>query len=349
MMKNNKLLSQYEIIGEISEDHGVHLVMDKESGDYYVLKALSVYNLAVYESIKNKPIPHTPLIHELIEADGTLYVIEQYIMGETLAERLEKEGLFNDVTVLDIGLKLCDILSDLHSHEPALIHRDIKPSNLILRPDGELILLDFNAAKFYAKDSDKESDTVLLGTHGYAAPEQYGFGTSGPETDIYALGILMNHLLKGKLSHELAEKSSLTDVISKCLKLNPKDRYSSADELKKALISISPAGKVSLLPPGFRERNPLHMVIGSIGYGVLFYIFFCLERGSDYPSQLVLADRVFCLVTGLMVILFSCNYGNIHRFLPRNKMLRGILVICIDFAILAAMFAILNGIQTILV
>lgn len=344
-MEYNKLLSQYEIIGEISENHSVSLVMDKETGTYYVLKALAVYNLEVYESIKNHPIPHTPLIHELIENDETLYVVEQYIMGETLADRLEKESRLSDNIVLDIAVKLCDILSDLHKHKPSLIHRDIKPSNLILRPDGELILLDFNAAKFYTRNSEKEADTVLLGTHGYAAPEQYGFGTSGPETDIYALGILMNHLLKGKLSHEIIEDSLLTGIIEKCLRLNPKDRYSSAEELKKALLSVSPEKKVSYLPPGFRKKKPLHMIIGSIGYLLLIYISLSLEKGSTLPAQLISADRIFCFVTGLLIILISCNYGNYQRFLPEGSKARIILAIVLDVAVTAVMFAVYNMIQ----
>ena len=76
---------------------------------------------------------------------------------------------------------------------PAIIHRDIKPSNIIITAYNRAVLLDFNAAKYYSCQSTE--DTVLLGTQGYASPEQYGFGSSSPQTDIYSMGILFRELL----------------------------------------------------------------------------------------------------------------------------------------------------------
>lgn len=89
---------------------------------------------------------------------------------------------------------LCEILEKLHSVTPPIVHRDTKPSNIIITNYEHVVLLDFNAAKYFA-DTDT-ADTILLGTKGYAAPEQYGFGSSTPQTDIYALGILLKELVK---------------------------------------------------------------------------------------------------------------------------------------------------------
>ena len=88
---------------------------------------------------------------------------------------------------------LCNILEALHSMTPPIIHRDIKPSNIIITSYNYAMLLDFNAAKQFS--GQNESDTVLIGTPGYAAPEQYGFGSSSPKTDIYSLGIVLREML----------------------------------------------------------------------------------------------------------------------------------------------------------
>ena len=76
---------------------------------------------------------------------------------------------------------------------PPIIHRDIKPSNIIITAYNRAVLLDFNAAIYYSCQSTE--DTILLGTQGYASPEQYGFGSSSPQTDIYSMGILFRELL----------------------------------------------------------------------------------------------------------------------------------------------------------
>jgi serine/threonine protein kinase len=90
--------------------------------------------------------------------------------------------------------QLCECLDSLHKLNPPIIHRDIKPENIIYH-NNKVTLLDFGIARFL--DSKKSKDTLILGSVGYAAPEQFGFQQSNPQTDIYALGKLMNYLLNG--------------------------------------------------------------------------------------------------------------------------------------------------------
>ena len=127
----------------------------------------------------------------------------------------------------------CRILAQLHRAEPPIIHRDIKPGNIILTEDGTVKLLDMNAARQLSEG--KEADTRLLGTAGYAAPEQYGFAQSDARTDIYAAGVLMNVLRTGCLPQEKLAGGSLRRIVRKCTHIDPNRRYASAGELLAAL------------------------------------------------------------------------------------------------------------------
>ena len=222
-------VSYYKRIGVLNEEHGVYIVQHRENGKVFIEKVLRVYDPGVYEQLFRHPVRGIPRIYAMYEESGTLTVIEEYISGETLEEILSICGRLPEEDVIDCTVKLCDILSSLHSQDPMIIHRDIKPSNVILTEDGRVVLLALNAARKAA--GPKERDTRLLGTKGYAAPEQYGFGSSAPQTDIYAAGVLMRSLLLDE-----TPSGKLRDVIAKCLEMNPKDRYSSALQLKNALL-----------------------------------------------------------------------------------------------------------------
>ena len=265
-------VSSYEEIADLHRAHGISVVKHRETGRICVKKRLSVYSLSVYEALKDHPVRNTPRIYALREQSGILTVIEEYISGTPLPELLETSGPLPEKTVRELTLQLCQILTDLHSFEPPVIHRDIKPSNLILREDGTLVLLDMNAAKF--ETPEKSADTRLLGTPGYAAPEQFGFGSSSVRTDLYAVGVLMNTLLTGldpgdagtaKGSASTAKGSADTEkgatstengdagtekglvspgmqkIIDRCRELNPAERYHSAAELAAALSESASA------------------------------------------------------------------------------------------------------------
>nr|MBQ6241919.1 hypothetical protein [Lachnospiraceae bacterium] len=207
------------------------------------------------------------------------------------------------------------------------------PSNVILTKEGSVRLLDLDAARvFRAGDS---RDTKLIGTKGYAAPEQYGFGASGPATDIYAMGVLMNMLLTGAFPGEkLTEDPPMRAVIQRCIRLEPGERYASAAALEEALgdigslpagtvrsradadgqaygeISASPAppsGVRRFLPPGFRSGNPGKMLAASLWYILMFLV--VLQGARD---DMVLGDKlaviVFTVAGFLGLPAIYCNY-----------------------------------------
>ncbi len=217
-------VSYYETVAAISESHRIYLVRHRETGKFYIRKVLSVYQRSIYEFLRDHPVTGVPRILALCEEDGKLTTIEEYISGCTLEELITGHRLSGD-DLLRIMSELCAVLRELHGQTPPIIHRDIKPSNIMIDPRGHAYLLDFNAAK-YAHPSQttvNDSDTVLLGTAGYAAPEQYGFGSSRIQTDIYALGILLREM-ELSLPHE-ERLHGLASIIEDCTKLGPVAAY----------------------------------------------------------------------------------------------------------------------------
>ena len=131
-LSDQSILSFYQDIATLDENHGVYLVQHTVSKRIFVKKILTVYNTNVFQYLKEKPVAHTPRIYELIIDDPTLIVIEEYITGRTLQQILDTNGNLSEDQALRIIEKICVILKDLHSASPSIIHRDIKPSNIIL-------------------------------------------------------------------------------------------------------------------------------------------------------------------------------------------------------------------------
>ncbi len=223
------MISSYKNIATINEAHNISLVQDLESGKVYVQKVLDIFNYNLYYQLYENPISGTPRIFDFEKNGDRLIIIEEYITGSSVEELLNNSALNSDY-IYHYLTQLCDIVGRLHAMNPPIIHRDIKPSNVIITADNQVVLIDFNAAKYYSLEDS--SDTILLGTRGYAAPEQYGFGVSSPETDIYAIGALIKDIVDGK-------DSVLKPIIEKCMQLNQKDRYSNISELKAAIISTA--------------------------------------------------------------------------------------------------------------
>ncbi len=339
-------LSYYRPAADIHAEHGVKLVQHTETGKFYVRKILTVYNLDIFRQLQAHPVPNTPRIYELVEDNDSLIVIEEYLQGCSLQEMLEADKHFDESEVLSLTMQLCLIIQSLHHMTPPIIHRDIKPSNILLSPDHVVKLLDFNAAK---RENDRETrDTVLLGTFGYAAPEQYGFAASSVQTDLYAIGALINVLLTGALPSEKPAEGPLAGIIKKCTKLDPKNRFENIDALIAALkkterhfatpgyVSAPEQGRRRFLPPGFRKGNPLHILLALCGYTFLFWIGFSLDTAS-VPAAALPAYRILLVLMALAVIFFTFDYCSIQSFLPITKssfvLIRAVGILVYDFII----------------
>lgn len=308
-------LSFYRDIATLNEAHGVALVQHVETKAVYVKKTLRVYDLRVFQYLKNHPIPGIPRIEELVQANGLLYVIEEYISGRSLREMLDTSGPLPAAQALSCLQQLCDILRPLHSLSPPIVHRDIKPSNILLTPAGQWYLVDFNAAK---ETSDtKARDTVLLGTVGYAAPEQYGFSPSQPTADIYALGVLLNEMLTGKLPQQALPDGPLASVIRTCLQMEPARRYQTVDRLLRGLRRPGLTFQ-SWLPPGFRSRSPFRWALAIVWYALFLFISCTATLKEAGPVDLLVLRITLCLIF-CTETLWLGNYQNIWNVLPLSS------------------------------
>lgn len=231
-------LSCYEDVKMIGNREDIILVRNIEDDKLYVKKILTDYNISVYRYIQEHPVESMPRLIHIFEGSNCLVVIEEYIEGHTLSEILEKEGgCIAKEKAVDITISICRILKELHSTDNTIIHRDIKPSNIIINDEGKVYLLDINVAKWYKPE--EVEDTKMYGTLYYAAPEQFGYGffASSEKTDIYAVGILLNVMITGKIPKEKKVSQPVWDIIGKCISMEPDNRYS-ADELIEVLESI---------------------------------------------------------------------------------------------------------------
>lgn len=223
--------SLYQEIKQMKK--GISIVMDPNTEKLYYKKVLDVFSIPVYRFLKSSVHPNIPQIKYFWLEEGKLIVIEELIQGCTLDELLEKGKDYKGNALCfeekqRILLEICNGLIFLHSAKPPIIHRDVKASNIIIADDGSVKLIDYDAAKQYIEG--KEKDTVLIGTQGVAAPEQYGFAQSDERTDIYQLGKLIERLLPdAKHAMEIADKAT---------KLQPELRYNSVEQMKQQIEKL---------------------------------------------------------------------------------------------------------------
>lgn len=197
--------------------------------------------------LKNVDHAVLPRIVDIINQEGTIYVVMDFIEGETISDRLKKEGAQPQELVIEWGIQLASALDYLHNMNPPVIYRDMKPSNVMIKPEGGVKLIDFGTAKEYIIENN--ADTTALGTRGYAAPEQFGDAqgrgiyNTDARTDIYNLGATLYHIVTGmnpcEPPYEIKPirewnpslSSGLEKIIVKCTQANPNDRYQTCAEL----------------------------------------------------------------------------------------------------------------------
>lgn len=206
----------------------VHLLRHRKTGRRFVLRHFTG-NDEVYRKLLHCTCRNLPIVYEAASRDGENLVLEEYIQGDNLGELLQG-ALFTAEETRNIVTQVCRALWVLHAL--GAVHRDVKPENIILR-GSEAVLIDFDAARLYKPEED--TDTQVLGTAGFAAPEQYGLSQSDTRTDIYATGILINVMLTGEHPSKKLAEGRMGRIVTRCTQVNPKKRYQSVLQLMEAL------------------------------------------------------------------------------------------------------------------
>lgn len=224
--------------------------------DFATVKQGLIVETDILKSLNHK---YLPSIVDVLDDDDTFIIVMDYIEGKSLNEVLQDSLKRKQVPlavgdVISWGIQLCEVLHYLHNRDKPIIYRDMKPSNVMLRPDGEISLIDFGTARIFK--TGNSDDTTCLGTPGYAAPEQYGGnGQSCPQSDIYCLGATLHHLITGRnpaatpfkfppitqCRPSLLEETprelkdtllGLEMIIEKCTRYEMEERYQSCAELQ---------------------------------------------------------------------------------------------------------------------
>lgn len=227
---SEQLRTEFEVVRLLKERPrgSVRLIRHNAGGNQFILRHFQG-NGEVYRRLLSCSCRYLPLVYEAAEQDGENIVIEEFVQGDTL-DFLLKEALFSPQETKQTIKQLCQGLWVLHSI--AAVHRDIKPENVILR-GSDAVLIDFDAARLHKPEA--EADTQILGTTGFAAPEQYGLSQSDTRTDIYSLGVLMNVMLTGQHPSKKLAEGRLGRVIQRCTQVNPAKRYKDVLHLMEAL------------------------------------------------------------------------------------------------------------------
>jgi len=241
LTQENELTEKYELMEcvSLSTFAETYIVRSRIDGKFYLAKLHHKSN----DDAKNEQNilmqldhPAIPKFVDCINTGDIICNIQKYVDGLSL-ERLHIP--VDEKQVLDIALQLCDVLTYLHNQAPPIIHRDIKPQNVLLDEAGKVYLIDFGISRRFNEDA--VSDTVFIGTDGFAAPEQYGFQQTDCRADIFSLGILLCYLLSG--SRDLRGLGALSNkklarVLRKCTAFAPESRYGSAYVAKRAFLNI---------------------------------------------------------------------------------------------------------------
>lgn len=273
---------KYKILSIIGQGgmSTVYLAINERANKPWAIKEVRKNGVKNYEVVKQSLVmetdmlkqlshPYLPSIVDVIDTDECFLIVMDYIEGNTLYRTLAEYGAQPQDKVIEWAKKLCNVLSYLHTRKSPIIYRDLKPANIMLKPDGNITLIDFGTARTYKRDSIE--DTTCLGTRGYAAPEQFGGrGQTDERTDIYNLGATLYHLVTGHNPGEAPYEmypirqwnptlsAGLEKIILKCTQLNPKDRYQSSAEVMYDLEHYSELDK------NYRKRAALRVTMFGI-------------------------------------------------------------------------------------
>lgn len=308
---NEIIDSKYEILKLLNTggmNSAIYLALDKKLNRQWAIKKVRKSSsqttsmlMAEASIMKNLDHPMLPRIVGIEEDPKFFYIIMDFVQGENLKTVVTSSGPQAQDTVVSWGVKLCDVLTYLH--DKGIVYRDMKPANIMLSPDGNIKLIDFGIAREYKENASE--DTTALGTEGYAAPEQYeGKGQTDARTDVYGMGITLFQLLTGVNPSSYQENifsirlqnpnlsSGLDKIILKCTNKDPKKRYQSTEELKKALLNYRKLDDKFLK----KQKKVIRKFFTLLGLSTLCFV---IAGGSFIGSYFQKNNRYSALLSGV--------------------------------------------------
>lgn len=243
-----EFLKGYQAVSCIYDraEKSCYLVADRETDEKYLLKirgckdgrnVLELEHQRICELAQAFPEEYKESLYW--KENETEYLLKFYIQGVDLEKYQEKNRVLSVQEILHIVIGICEETTKLHALVPPVLHRDIKPKNLIIDHRGKVHLIDFETSRNY--EESKPKDTVLLGTEGSAAPEQYGYCQTDVRTDVYGIGKVLEFLYNENVGCQTGERMinrRIERIIQKAIAFDPAHRYQSASELQCALEKV---------------------------------------------------------------------------------------------------------------
>jgi len=269
-------------------------------------------------SLKNLNHPQIPKFFDFLQEDQELYLVQEYIEGDTLSKELNGGTKFEQNEVIKLLIELLEILDFLHSKK--IIHRDINPNNIIRRKEGDFVLIDFGLVKEFVAKTTPQSSRTQFCTFGYA-PEEQKSGNARFNSDIYALGITAIVALTGLQPFDIRieqsgedfwkDKAEVSDqmkrVLSKMVRHNYENRYQSVQEVKKDLNTL--LGSSSKIPIKIIQSSSQKVTERELFHGILiivltlmcvlvlvYYGIFFKKRNTEHKKQSLLVEKVILSV-----------------------------------------------------
>ena len=271
----NPLQNFYDVVAVLKDGKRgkVFLVYDKFGKQICVLKERTLQTEEIYRRLKEIKNFCLPEIYRIVEFDGKIFVVEEFIEGQTLTEFFSRNNP-SEKFVTNILKQLCEGLKILHSKK--IIHRDLKPSNIMLTKNNSVKLIDFSISRIAKENS--ESDTDFLGTRGYAPPEQFGFGQTDARSDIFSLGVTFQKILGDNYSGYLKK------ILSKCTELDPAKRYQSVAEISADIDKK------------FLQHKVKKIFIGTMTFSAIIFAVLLFPENffeDKMPEEKILEEKTF--------------------------------------------------------
>lgn len=314
----------YTEVGRLSDDGQMRMMLLRGGqGQLLIYKEVERGAAEIFRRLMHQPHPNIVTIYGLKAVDeGRCGIFMEYVPSDTLDDRILQQGTIPLKEAKKIMLQLCHAV--WHFHRLGIIHRDLKPMNILVTAEGQVKVTDFGIARLYRKDAI--CDTHILGTAGYAAPEQFGFSQTDEKADIYALGVILNRMLTGKMPGEMLYQGDgrIEAIIKACIRMSPSERCS-LEELEMALggseLCKPPIRKRILRHiPGFRTGSPVHMTLAIVGYIYMTLIFLIALLSVQGPIGILRWGAGYLIVT----LGLGWFVGSFERVAHRLRMDRGV-------------------------
>lgn len=304
------------------------IVRNKNTGQLMLKRIYPADTLGLMRTLSEIRHPNLMGIYDAQLIGNICVTLGEYVEGATLEQAMEANGVYSEKDASSIIACVCSGLTALHSR--GIIHRDINPSNVMIDRFGRVKVVDYDIARTVKVAQSR--DTEVMGTAGYAAPEQFGFQQTDARADVYSCGVLLNFLLTGHLPNEQLYRGNLTPVIQKCIEMDADQRYVSAEHLRATLTNDKKYFRLHKNddlesrdfrpPPGYRSRRVFPKILMTLV--IIIYIFaltihiIMLTQGiyqGDYNSGYVrMHIMVMFIVYGCWTLFPYLLFGDVGRY-----------------------------------